>query len=170
MDIVVRPLPNLSSMILTWVAVLILFLVLKKFLHKPVTKFLSERREKIQTDLDGAKVLKTEAQSLKEDYEAKIDLARKESQEILEGARKRGDELRESIVAEARKDADDIVSNARKEINRERDVALQSIKTQAAEIGVMIASKIIEEQVTLDKQNGLIDKFIDEVGSSKWQS
>ena len=112
MDIVVRPLPILSSVILTLIAVFILYLVLKKFLHKPVTKFLSDRREKIQTDLDGAKVLKAEAQSLKEDYEAKIDLARKESQEILEGARKRGDELRESIVAEARKDADDIVSNA----------------------------------------------------------
>ena len=170
MDIVVRPLPILSSMLLTWVALIILYLVLKKFLHKPVTKFLNDRKTKIQTDLDGAKVLKTEAQTLKEDYEAKIALARKESQEILEGARKRGDELRESIVVEARKDADNIVSNARKEINRERDVALQSIKTQAAEIGVMIASKIIEEQVTLDKQNGLIDKFIDEVGSSKWQS
>ena len=170
MDIVVRPLPILSSVILTLIAVFILYLVLKRFLHKPVTKFLSDRQEKIQTDLDGAKVLKAEAKTLKEDYEAKIELARKESQEILEGARKRGDELRESIVADARKDADDIVSNARKEINRERDVALQSIKTQAVEIGVMIASKIIEEQVTLDKQNGLIDKFIDEVGSSKWQS
>lgn len=170
MDIVVRPLPDLTSVLLTWVAVFILFLVLKKFLHKPVTKFLNDRKEKIQTDLDGAKVLKAEAESLKEDYEAKIDLARKESQEILEGARKRGDELRESIIAEAREDADDIVSNARKEINREREVALQNIKTQAAEIGVMIASKIIEEQVTLDKQNGMIDEFIDEVGSSKWQN
>lgn len=170
MDIVVRPLPVGSSMILTLIAVLILYLVLRKFLHAPVTKFLNDRKEKIQTDLDGAKVLKAEAKSLKEDYEAKIDLARKESQEILEGARKRGDELKESILVEARQDADNIVSKARKEISRERDVALQSIKTQAAEIGVMIASKIIEEQVTLDKQNGLIDKFIDEVGSSKWQS
>lgn len=170
MDIIVRPLPILSSMLLTWVALFLLFLLLKKFLHQPVTKFLSDRQTKIQTDLDGAKVLKAEAESLKEGYEAKIDLAKQESQEILEGARKRGDELRESILAEAREDAESIVLNARKEIKRERDVALQSIKSQAAEIGVMIASKIIEEQVTLDKQNNLIDKFIDEVGSSKWQS
>lgn len=170
MNIVVRPLPILSSVLLTLVAVFILYLVLKKFLHKPVTKFLNDRQTKIQTDLDGAKVLKAEAQSLKEDYQAKIDLAKQESQDILEGARKRGDELRENIVAEAKEDAESIVANARKEIKRERDVALQSIKSQAAEIGIMIASKIIEEQVTLDKQNNLIDKFIDEVGSSKWQN
>lgn len=170
MNIVVRALPELKSVLLSWVALFILYLVLRKFLYAPVTKFLSERKEKIQTDIDDAKVLKTEAQSLKEGYEGKIDLARKESQEILEVARKRGDELKENILVEARQDAENIVSNARKEISRERDVALQSIKTQAAEIGVMIASKIIEEQVTLDKQNGLIDKFIDEVGSSKWQS
>ena len=170
MNIVVRPLPILSSMILSWVALFLLYLLLKKFLHEPVTKFLSDRKEKIQTDLDGAKVLKTEAQSLKEEYQSKIELAKKESQEILEGARKRGDELRENIIAEAKEEAENIVANARKEISRERDVALQNIKTQAAEIGVMIASKIIEEKVTLDKQNNLIDKFIDEVGSSKWQS
>lgn len=170
MNIVVRPLPIFSSMLLTWVAVFLLYLLLKKFLHAPVKKFLSERKEKIQTDLDSAKVLKAEAQSLKESYESSIDLAKKESQEIVEGARKRGDELRENIITEAKKEADNIVEKARREIKRERDVALQDIKAQAAEIGVLIASKIMEEKVTLDKQNKMINKFIDEVGSSKWQS
>lgn len=170
MDIVVRPLPILSSVVLAWVALLLLYLLLKRFLHQPVKNFLSERKEKIQSDLDGAKVLKEEANALKEDYEAKIDLAKKESQEIIEGARKRGEELREGIISEAREEAESIVSNARREIARERDVALQDIKTQAAEIGVLIASKIMEEQVSVDKQKNLIDKFIDEVGSSKWQS
>ncbi len=170
MNIIVRPLPILSSVLLTLVAVGILYFVLKRFLHAPVTKFLNDRQTKIQNDLDGAKVLKAEAKAIKEDYEARIELARDESQEIIEGARKRGDDIREDIIAEARQDAEDIVANARKEIQRERDVALRSIKNEAAEIGVMIASKIMEEQITLDKQNKLIDKFIDEVGSSKWQS
>lgn len=170
MDIVVRPLPILSSVVLALVASLLLYLLLKHFLHEPVTKMLEERKEGIQKDLDEAKALKKEAKDLKADYESRIDLAKKESQDIIEGARKRGEELRVGIVSEAKEEANNIVAYARREIERERDAALQNIKTEAAEIGVLIASKIMEEQVSMDKQNNLINKFIDEVGSSKWQS
>jgi F-type H+-transporting ATPase subunit b len=170
MDIVVRALPELSSMILTWVALLFLYLMLRHFLYKPVSKALNDRKEKIQSDIDGAKVLKEEAESLRDDYESRINLAKKESQEIIESARKRGEELKEGILVEARKEAESIVDRARREIAREREVAFQEIKSQAGEMAILIASKIMEEQITMDKQNKLIDKFIDEVGSSKWQS
>lgn len=167
---VVRALPELSSMILAWVALLLLYLILRKFLYAPVSKFLSERKEKIQSDIDGAKVLKEEANALKDDYESRISLAKKESQEIIEGARKRGEELKEDIIAEARREAESIVSRARKEITREREMAFQDIKSQAGEIALLIASKVMEEEMGNDKQRKLVDKFIDEVGSSKWQS
>ncbi len=167
---VVRALPELPSMILAWAALLVLYLMLRHFLYKPVSQFLNDRKEKIKSDIDGAKVLKEEAIALRDDYESRISLAKKESQEIIESARKRGEELKENILAEARKEAEGIVSRARKEIAREREVAFQDIKSQAGEIAILIASKIMEEEIKVDKQRNLIDKFIDEVGSSKWQS
>lgn len=170
MDIVVRPLPELMPVLLAWVALLLLYLILKRFLHAPVTKMLEERKSKIQTDIDGAKVLQEDARILKEDYENKIESAKKEGQEIVEGARKRGEELRQDIVADAKAEAENIVANARREIVRERDAALQDIQKQAGEIGILLASKIMEEEVKGDKQKFLIDKFIDEVGSSKWEN
>ncbi|MCQ4923181.1 F0F1 ATP synthase subunit B [Tissierella carlieri] len=166
----VRALPVLSSMILAWAALLLLYLMLRHFLYKPVSQFLNDRKEKIKSDIDGAKVLKEEAIALRDDYESRISLAKKESQEIIESARKRGEELKEGILAEAKKEAEGIVSRARKEIAREREVAFQDIKSQAGEIAILIASKIMEEEIKIDKQKSLIDKFIDEVGSSKWQS
>src|SRR5699024_2640671 len=98
----------------------LLYLILKKFLHEPVTKFLQERKDKIQADIDQAKILEEEATKLRDDYESRIDLAKKESQEIVEAARKRGEDLKEDIIAEARKEAEGIVSRARTEISRER--------------------------------------------------
>ena len=47
---------------------------------------------------------------------------------------------------------------------------MQDVKSQAGELAILIASKIIEEEVKMDKQNILIDKFIDEVGNSQWQN
>lgn len=170
MDIQVNALPDPLRVVLTLIAVSILYLILKRFLHKPVAKILSERKEKIQTDIDGAKLLQEDARILKEDYESKIEDAKKESQEIIEGARKRGEQLKQGILEDARRESENIVANARREITRERDAALQDIQKQAGEIGILLASKIMEEEVNADRQKVLIDKFIDEVGSSKWEN
>jgi F-type H+-transporting ATPase subunit b len=170
MEIQVLALPVLSSMFLTWVALALLYFGLRKFMYKPVSEFLNERKAKIASDIEGAKALNEEAKALRQDYESRIDLAKKESQEILEGARKRGEELKENIVDEAKKEAEAIVSRARREIIREREVAMQDIKSQAGEMAILIASKIMEQDVKMDTQNNLIDKFIDEVGTSQWQS
>jgi len=166
----VRALPVLSSVLLAWVSTFLLYLILKRFLYEPVSKFLNDRKEKIQSDIDGARVLKDEATTLRDDYESRINLAKKESQEILEGARKRGEELKEGIISEARAEASEIISRARREIIREREVAFQDIKGQAGEMAVLIASKIMEEEINVDRQKLLIDKFVDEVGSAKWQN
>lgn len=170
MEIQVLALPVISSMLLSWVALAILYFGLRKFMYKPVSEFLNERKAKIASDIEGAKALNEEAEALRKDYESRIDLAKKESQEILEGARKRGEELKENIVDEAKKEAEAIVSRARREIIREREVAMQDIKSQASEMAILIASKIMEQDVKMDTQNNLIDKFIDEVGTSQWQS
>lgn len=170
MEIQVLALPVVSAMLLSWVALAILYFGLRKFLYKPVSEFLNDRKEKIKSDIDGAKVLKEEATALREEYESRIDLAKKESQEIVEGARKRGEELKEDILEEAKKEAEGIVARARKEIIRERESAMQDVKSQAGELAILIASKIMEEEVKMDKQNILIDKFIDEVGNSQWQN
>ena len=37
-------------------------------------------------------------------------------------------------------------------------------------MAILIASRIMEEQINMDTQKNLINKFIDEVGKSKWQS
>jgi len=166
----VRALPDFSSMILTWIALIILFLILRHFLYKPVSEFLNNRKEKIRSDIEGARALKEEASSLREDYETRISLAKKESQEIIETARKRGEELKENILDEARKEAEGIKNRAIEEIHKERELAFQEIKLRAGEIGLLIASKIMKEEINLNVQGKLIDKFIDEVGNVNWQS
>ena len=55
---------------LVWVIInlLVLYLLLKKFLFKPVCKMMDERSAKIQSDLDGAAQAKADAEKIKADY------------------------------------------------------------------------------------------------------
>ena len=168
--ITVRALPVFSSMVIAWVTLFFLFLMLKKFLYTPVSHMLIERKEKVQNNLEEAKNLKEEAFVLKTNYEKSIDEAKAESQEIIEHGRKRGEEVKEDIIVEAKKEAEDIVKKARKDIDRERDKALLDVKMQAGEMAVSIASKILEQNVDMASQQDLINKFVNEVGTSKWQN
>lgn len=170
MDIRVLALPELSSMILAWIALLIIFLILRKFLYKPVAQTLDARKTKIQDEIHRSITLKEEALELKTNYEHMIQQAKDEGQEIIDGARLRGEELRQSILLEAREEAEVILSRAKKEIERQRQIAYAEMKAETGEMAILIASKIMEEKMTYESQKNLIDKFIDEVGNSKWQS
>ncbi|SHH42888.1 F0F1 ATP synthase subunit B [Sporanaerobacter acetigenes] len=170
MDFDVRVLPQLSSMILQLIATVVLFFILRHFLYKPVSKFMNERKEGIQSDIDDAKALKSEAIELKSEYEFKINEAKTEGQKIIEDSRKRGEEIKQDIVNEARVEANSIMEKARVEIEREKEKALEEIKLQAGEMAILIASKVIDKNLDMNLQKDMIDKFVDEVGVDKWQN
>lgn len=162
--------PDWISMLLIFISVVILYFILRHFLYEPVSKFMRERQENIQKDIDGAKTLKKDATALRNQYELKINEAHAEGQEIIETSRRRGKELKEDILEDAREEAQSIVDRARREIELEKEKALQEIKLQAGDMAILIASKVVDEQVDMNVQQDMIDKFIDEVGMEKWQS
>lgn len=170
MEIDVRVIPDLWSMGLTLLALLVLYFGLRKLLYKPVSNILENRKERIQSDLEGAKISKEEALALKTEYENRISDAKKESQDIIESGRKRGEEVKENIIVDAKKEAETIIEKARKEIEAEKEKALLDVKMQAGELAVLIASKIIEKNVDMASQQDLINKFINEVGTQEWQN
>lgn len=169
-DINIRAIPVLSVMVLTWIGLVILYFVLKKFLHEPVSKMMNDRKEKIQTNIDDANIMKEEAIVLKTQYEDSISNAKEESQKILEASRRRGEELKQNIIAEANNEAELIKDRARRDIEREKSAALQGIQNEALEMGLLIASKLIEKEITIENQEDLMNKFIEEVGNSKWEN
>lgn len=163
-------LPEFTSMILAWIALALIYFILKRFLYKPINNALEARKNKIQDDIQSAASIREEAFRLKSDYEGRIKNSKEEGQEIIDGARLRGEELTQHILAEAKVEANVILDRAKKEIERQKELAYVEMKQQSGEMAVLIASKIMEEKITYDSQKDLIDKFIDEVGNAQWQN
>lgn len=168
MGIKVRVIPELQTMIVTAVVLLILYLIFRKFLYKPVSRFMHKRNDLIQTEIDNAKSLKLEAKFIKENQEKIINDAHTESRKIIEDAKKISDEIKDNIILEAKKEAKEIIKKAEKEAEKQKIEALEDMKNQSVDLAILIASKIMEEQLKVDKQNLLIDKFVEEVGASHW--
>ena len=56
--------PSLTTFLVTIVNITVLFLVLRAFLFKPVTKFMEDRTKKVQDSLDQAEKERAQAKGL----------------------------------------------------------------------------------------------------------
>lgn len=163
-------LPDPINFVTQLAATLALFLILRHFLFGPVTEFLEKRKEAVQKNIDEAETKKSEAMKLKEEYEVKIEEAKGEGKEIIETSRKRGEDLREEIVAEAKKEAQSLMTKAQKEIEREQKKAQIELKEEMVTVAMLAASKVIDKTLDEKAHKEMIDKFIDEVGETTWQN
>ncbi|MBR3760693.1 MAG: F0F1 ATP synthase subunit B [Ruminococcus sp.] len=152
-----------------WAAVnfILLFILLKIFLFKPVGKIMDERTRTIQDDLDAAKKSKEEAEALKKEYEDSISEAKEKAQEIIMKAHEDAESEKSAILKKSQEEADQMISDANKTIENERKRVLAQAQTQIADLAIEAASKIIGENLDDEKNRRLVDEFLsDEEGDA----
>ena len=81
---------------------LILVFILAKFAYKPLMKIMDDRKNKIAGDLAAAETAKTDAESIKAEYAAKLAAARQEAQAIIDNARKTAQTAHDKILADTK--------------------------------------------------------------------
>ena len=91
----------------------ILGLILKRFLYKPVTRVLEQRRAALDAQYDEADKAKQEADAAKTAWEDKLSGAQAEADALLQTAAADADRRRGEIVRAAQEKADGIVRDAR---------------------------------------------------------
>ncbi|MBP5580462.1 MAG: F0F1 ATP synthase subunit B [Ruminococcus sp.] len=145
--------------------VLILFILLRIFLFKPINKMKSERTRTIQDNLDSAEKAKTEAEELRQQYEDSISEAKEKANQIIMKAHEDAESERSAIIRKSQEEAERIVADADKTIENERKRVLRQAQSEIADLAIEAASKIIGENVDDEKNRRLVDKFLsDEEG------
>jgi F-type H+-transporting ATPase subunit b len=86
---------------------------------------------------------------------------------LIENAKKQGDLQREEIITTARSEAERIKESAKLEIEQQKEKAVAAIREQVASLSVLIASKVIEKELTAQDQDALINEYIKEAGEGR---
>lgn len=149
---------------------IILYLILKKLLFKPVTDFMQSRTDGIAASLKEADDKTVEAHELKASYESKIKASEDEGRQIVREASVRADKRAAEILKTAEEEADRLQKRAQLEIEREKEKAINSLKDDIAGLAVLAASKVVGKDMDSEAHNTFVKQFIDEVGDAKWQS
>ncbi|MBP5378964.1 MAG: F0F1 ATP synthase subunit B [Ruminococcus sp.] len=145
--------------------ILILFILLRIFLFKPINKMRDERTRTIQDNLDSAEKAKTEAEELRQQYEDSISEAKEKANQIIMKAHEDAESERSAIIRKSQEEAEKIISDADKAIENERKLVLRQAQSEIADLAIEAASKIIGENVDDEKNRRLVDKFLsDEEG------
>ena len=143
-----------------------LLIFMKHFLVAPVRRILDERKQMIERDLDDAKDTRTQAEQLKEEYEASMGNADQEASKIIEDARARAGEEYNRILEQAKKDAAKKMEEADRTIALEREKAMSDLQAGVAGLAMTAAAKLLSEQAGPDRDRNLYNSFLAGLGDS----
>lgn len=143
----------------------LLFLALIFYFNVPslLMSMLDKRAEGIQAELDEARALREEAQTILASYERKQREVAEQSERIVaharEEARLAAEQAKEDLknsIARRLQAAEDQIANAEQK-------AVKEVRDRAVEVAIAAAARVIAEQTTAADSNRLIDQAIDTV-------
>ncbi len=148
-----------------WVAVsfIIFFggLVYLKIPHK-INEILNKLIQDIKNEIDESEKLRTEAKSLLENAQKKLDTAQNMKSEILDQAKKDSDRLIIELNDKFHKSSELRKNLAENKIGQMKESAIKEIKDASIKIAVDSVKKIIATSLDKSKLDILFQKNLDE--------
>lgn len=149
------------TLVFTFINIIVLYIILKKVLFKPVTKHMQDRTQKIQDALDMAEEAKRKVDEMKLEYDAKLRDAKVEGTKIVDDYQKMADKEYEISVRNAKKEADLIIQKAKAELEVEKEQLMSRMKKEMADLVLSASEKVLKQNIDSDANRRLISDFID---------
>jgi F-type H+-transporting ATPase subunit b len=159
--------PDPGLFIWTIVTFLVLLALLTKFAWKPLLGALDRRHERIRDSLDEARRANEETQKLRQDAAEILRNAHAEAHAIVSSSRTDGERIREEIKQKARADAAAIVVAAERRIELEKARAREEVRAEAVDLSILIASKLLRRNITVEDDRLLIDDLVRSFGEQR---
>lgn len=155
--------PDPGLFIWTILTFLALVALLARFAWRPLLAALDARQQSIRKALDDAQLATQELTRLEQESAQIIRKARVDAEAVITQSRADAERLREEIRQKAKADAEGIMRNAERQIQLETGRALQQIRAEAVDLSVMIASKILQRNISKEDNERLIADALKQV-------
>ena len=151
------------NLVWTIINVIILYLLLKKFLIKPVTAIMDKREQMVKQGLEGARAQESQ---VKVKYEEALASAKEESLQLVEKARGNAQVEYDRILGEADEQAKKIKEAARKDVELDREKAMKEMQSEVAGLALTAVSRILQEGTDPQSDGALYEQFLKKAGEA----
>lgn len=139
---------------------ILLLILLRMLLFRPILNYMQKRTDQIQSSLAEADKVRQQAATERAALEAQMAEERRSGQDRLRQAVARGEEAAERRLAEANSEAEQLLARARAEAEQTRAQALAGMQNDIAELALMAAGKVLGEAIDAGKHRKLVDGFL----------
>ncbi len=153
---------NLPLLIAYLITFGILLAILFLFAYKPILRMLDQRSDRIRESLEAADRAREEASSSRQAIEDQLNEARREGQRLLDQAREASERYRGEEMDRARQEAEAFVERARTDIQRERDTAIQEVRSNFGDLAITAAERVIRRSLDRQAHEDLITQVLEE--------
>ena len=129
-----------------------------------LTRKLDERAVRIRGELEEARALREEAQSLLVSYERKQKEVKAQADDIVAAARHEAQKAAEAAKEDIRRSVARRVQTATEQIAAAEKAAIRQIRDRAVTVAVAAAAEVIRGNMKDEQADALVDSAIGEVG------
>lgn len=156
-----------GTIVFTLINTLIIFLIFRFFLYKPVCNILDKRNEIAAKEIAEAEAAKESAQKTEQEYKERLAVAKEEAAEIMKQATARAQAREEEIISEANQKASEIRAKAEEAIERDKKRAMNEIKDEISDIVILAATKVVEKEISAKDNEDIISNFLVNVNAEQ---
>ena len=153
------------NLLWTVVDVLILYVLLRKFLFKPIQNVLDQRQKTIEADIAAAQTSKTEAAAALTTAQDKLRNVDNEAAARREAYEKQAEVEKQQLLAEAQKQADAIVAEGKAAAEAERQHKLREADAQTTALARAMCEKLLSRNLTAQDDSRLLDDLLEKAGA-----
>ena len=159
--------PNVGLII--WIALAFtgFVLLLRKFAWGPIVSALEEREQNIAASINRAEAALEESKRLQESNVQARRESELEAQLLMRKAREEAEALRVQEIQRTRDEINALRAQAQEEIARDKESALQELRSEVADLAILAAEKVLSESLNAQRHRTLVDRFIDGLSSGR---
>ena len=154
------------TFVITIINIIILCIILRAILFKPVTKFMADRAKRVQNSIEQSEKDKAQANALLVQYTAHLKTAEAEAEVIIHNAREHAQTEAGKIIAESRVSAEQILASARKQLETEHDTAMAAFRQEAAALVVAAAGRLVGREIKSEDNRQYAAMLLNETDKS----
>ena len=153
------------NLLYTVVNILVLFLLLRKFLYKPVMNIIAQRQKQVDDALNAAETSKKEAAVAMNAAQDKLRNVDTEAAARRETYEQQAETAKQQLLADAQKQADEIVAAGKAAVEIERQNKLREADAQATALARSMCEKLLKHNLTAQDDDQLLDDLLQKAGA-----
>ncbi len=151
---------DMKSLIFQLITFTLVFLILKKFAFKPITKMLAKRHQVIEDGIKLGEKMEKEQARLNEKAEDVIRDARAEADVIVENAQKEAREILRKAEKDAKTKIDGMMKDAQTQIEEDSEHAKRALEGDLTNLVSEATEAVVEEKVTSAKDQEIVKNVL----------